>query len=132
MCCVNMKAIWRLDPWLCGLEFLTFIWIDYNFLGWGLWFRPFFKQPQQLSSPLSPFEQWKFCSFLKNVCGNSREKWKESTRKRNSFGYPLITVLFSHNLLIWLFSLFNEKFEPFWKKRPGQTTSGGHPLLGFK
>ena len=88
MCCVNMKAIWRLDPWLCGLEFLTFIWIEYNFLGWGLWFRPFFKQPQQLSSPLSPFEQWKFCSFWKNVCGNSREKWKKKHQKKEFFWLP--------------------------------------------
>ena len=114
MCCVNMKAIWRLDPWLCGLEFLTFIWIEYNFLGWGLWFRPFFKQPQQLSSPLSPFEQWKFCSFLKNVCGNSTEKLKESTRKTDLFWLPTQQSFFLQPSYL---ALFNEKIEPFMKKK---------------
>ena len=89
-----MKAILRLDPWLCGLEFLTFIWIEYNFLGWGLWFRPFLSNHNNFLLHFPHLNNESFALFLKNVCGNSREKWKESTRKRNSFGYPLSSPFF--------------------------------------
>ena len=63
-------------------------------------------------------------------------KAEKSEKKAPEKGILLVThsaqPFFPTAFLSGIYSLFNEKFEPFWKKRPGQTTSGGHPLLGFE
>ena len=60
---------------------------------------------------------------------------EKSEKKAPEKGILLVThsaqSFFPTTFLSGIFSLFNEKFEPFWKKRPGQTTSGGHSDFSF-
>ena len=60
---------------------------------------------------------------------------EKSEKKAPEKGILLVThsaqSFFPTAFLSGIYSLFNEKFEPFWKKRPGQTTSGGHSDFSF-
>ena len=132
MCCVNMKAIWRLDPWLCGLEFLTFIWIEYNFLGWGLWFRPFLSNHNNFLLHFPHLNNESFALFWKMFVVTAEKSEKKAPEKGILLVANSAQSFFPTTFLSGIFSLFNEKFEPFWKKRPGQTTSGGHSDFSFE